>query len=136
MLSAFVIVFVVLLRNAWNLTALKFGEARADALGVPVQRVKIVSLISASVLTALAVSFCGKIGFIGLAAPHLARRLVSEDQRFYLTGSAILGAMILLFSSIVSKLIVPGVVVPIGIISSIIGIPFLVYALVSQRRQR
>lgn len=136
MLSAFVIVFAVLLRNAWNLTALKFGEARADALGVPVQRVKIVSLILASVLTALAVSFCGKIGFIGLAAPHLARRLVSEDQRFYLTGSAILGAMILLFSSIVSKLIVPGVVVPIGIISSIIGIPFLVYALVSQRRQR
>lgn len=136
LLSTFVVVFAVLLRNAWNLTALKFGEARAEALGVNVGRVKILSLILASILTALAVSFCGKIGFIGLAAPHLARRLVSEDQRFYLTSSAILGAMILLVSSILSKLIVPGVVVPIGIISSIIGIPFLVYALTSQRRQR
>lgn len=136
LLSTFVVVFAVLLRNAWNLTALKFGEARAEALGVRVGRVKILSLVLASILTALAVSFCGKIGFIGLAAPHLARRLVSEDQRFYLTSSAILGAMILLVSSILSKLIVPGVVVPIGIISSIIGIPFLVYALTSQRRQR
>lgn len=136
LLSTFVVVFAVLLRNAWNLTALKFGEARAEALGVKVGRVKILSLVLASILTALAVSFCGKIGFIGLAAPHLARRLVSEDQRFYLTSSAILGAMILLVSSILSKLIVPGVVVPIGIISSIIGIPFLVYALTSQRRQR
>lgn len=136
LLSTFVVVFAVLLRNAWNLTALKFGEARAEALGVNVGRVKILSLVLASILTALAVSFCGKIGFIGLAAPHLARRLVSEDQRFYLTSSAILGAMILLVSSILSKLIVPGVVVPIGIISSIIGIPFLVYALTSQRRQR
>lgn len=136
LLIVFVIIFLIILRNAWNLTALKFGEARAEALGVNVKLVKFVSLVLVSVLTAVAVSFCGKIGFIGLAAPHLARRLVSEDQRFYLTASAIIGALILLFASIVSKLVVPGVVVPIGIISSLIGIPFLVYALISQRRQR
>ncbi|MDY5152561.1 iron complex transport system permease protein [Actinobaculum suis] len=130
------VAFLIILKNSWNLTALKFGEERAQALGVPVARVKILCLILVSIVTAVAVSFCGKIGFIGLAAPHLARRFVSEDQRFYVTASALMGAIILLVSSILSKLVVPGVVVPIGIISSLIGIPFLVYALLSQRRRR
>ncbi len=136
LLICFAIVFAVIMRNSWGLTALKFGDTRAAALGIKVQSVKIVSLLLVSVLTALAVSFAGKIGFIGLAAPHLARRLVSEDQRYYLTTSALIGAMFLLLASSLSKIVVPGVVVPIGIISSLIGIPFLVYALLSQRKQR
>lgn len=75
---------------------------------------------------ALAVAFVGTIGFIGLVAPHIARRLFGEDHRFYLPGSALVGALILSLASVVSKNLMPGVVVPVGIVTALVGIPFFV----------
>jgi iron complex transport system permease protein len=81
-------------------------------------------LLRISLLAALAVSFVGTIGFVGLIAPHIARRLFGEDHRFYLPGSALVGGVILSLASIASKNIVPGIIIPVGIVTSLVGVPF------------
>lgn len=123
----FLVVFLLFplsMRDAWKLTALRLGEERALSFGINVQRVRLVSLLRISLLAALAVSFVGTIGFVGLIAPHIARRLFGEDHRFYLPGSALVGALILSLASIASKNIVSGVIVPVGIVTSLVGVPF------------
>jgi iron complex transport system permease protein len=114
----------LLLKDAWRLTALKLGDERARALGVRVDGLRLRAFIIVSLLTGAAVAFVGTIGFIGLVAPHIARMTVGEDQRHMLPASAVFGALLLSLASLASKLIMPGTVFPIGIITALIGVPF------------
>ena len=79
------------LRDAWKLTALRLGEDRAASLGIDVARLRRASLLRVAMLAGTAVSCVGTIGFIGLVAAHIARRLCGEDHRFYLPASALVG---------------------------------------------
>lgn len=124
-LSVFLIIVFFALKDAWKLTAMRFGEDRARAMGVDTKLLKVKTFILVSILAAVSVSYVGIIGFIGILAPHFARRMVGEDQRYYLILSAIIGGIFLVISSMVTKMIKPGVVVPIGIISSLIGLPLI-----------
>ena len=117
-----------------SLTILRMGEEKAASLGVDVVRLRIEMLVCTSILAATAVSFVGVVGFIGLVGPHIARLMVGEDQRFFLPCSAFAGAAILSVTSIVSKAITPGVIYPIGIITSLVGIPFFLSLVFSVRR--
>ena len=110
--------------DSWKYTALTMGDDKATSLGVNVSGLKIKAFFLISLMAAVSVCFTGSIGFIGLAGPHIARMLVGEDQRFYLPISGLCGAAILSAASIISKLIQPGSVFPIGIVTSIIGVPF------------
>jgi iron complex transport system permease protein len=125
-----------LLADAWRLTALKLGDDRAKALGVRVDRLRLRAFVIVSLLTGAAVAFVGTIGFIGLVAPHIARMLVGEDQRHLLPASAAFGALLLSVASVVSKLIMPGTVFPIGIITALIGVPFFGWLILSTGRLR
>lgn len=120
---ALAIALPISMKNAWTLTALRLGEDRAASFGVDVRRLRLGTLLRVSVLSALAVSFVGTIGFVGLIAPHIARTLFGEDHRFYLPGSALLGALMLSLASIASKVIIPGVLIPVGIVTALVGIP-------------
>jgi len=131
--AAFALALPLAMRQSWKLTALRLGEDRAASFGVDVRRLRVAALARVSLLSALAVAFVGTIGFIGLVAPHIARRLFGEDHRFFLPGSALVGAVILSLASIASKNLMPGVIVPIGIVTSLVGIPF--FASVVLRRQ-
>ncbi|WP_246129808.1 FecCD family ABC transporter permease [Verticiella sediminum] len=133
LLLLFAVILPLAMRDAWRLTAMRLGEDRAASFGIDVRRVRLTSLLRISLLSALAVSFVGTIGFIGLVAPHIARRLFGEDHRFYLPGSALVGGVILSLASIASKNIVPGIIVPVGIVTSLVGIPFFL-AVVLRRR--
>lgn len=124
MLAVFALILPLSLRDTWKLTALRLGEDRATSFGINVSRLRLVSLLRISLLAALAVSFVGTIGFVGLIAPHIARRLFGEDHRFYLPGSALVGGVILSLASIASKNIVPGIIIPVGIVTSLVGVPF------------
>ena len=75
-------------------------------------------------MTATAVAFVGSIGFIGMVGPHIARILAGEDQRFFLPLSALCGGGILSAAAAAAKLIVPGAVFPVGILTSLLGVPF------------
>lgn len=120
--------------NSWKLTALRLGDDRAAALGINVQRLRVTTLVVASLLAASAVAFAGVIGFIGLVGPHVARMLVGEDQRYFAPASMAAGALLLAAAHAVSITIVPGVAVPIGIITSLVGVPFFLILIFARRR--
>jgi len=122
------------LRGAWAMTALCAGEEQARALGIAVERLRLVTLLRASLLAAVAVAFVGAIGFIGLVAPHLARLALGDDHRFYLPGAALAGAVVLSLSSIASKSVVPGLVLPVGIVTALVGVPLFIGLILMQRR--
>ncbi|WP_218973317.1 FecCD family ABC transporter permease [Corynebacterium tapiri] len=122
-------------RNSWTLTAFRMGDDRARALGVKVDRMRALTLVAVSFMAATAVSMAGTIGFIGLVGPHVARLLVGEDQRYFLTASTLAGSLLLVAASAVSKVIQPGVILPVGIITAIVGVPVFVLIIAGQRRQ-
>lgn len=135
LLAALVLGCVVLaMREAWRLTALRFGEERAASFGVDTRRVRRMALLRISVLAASAVALAGVIGFVGLVAPHIARRLWGEDHRWYLPASACTGAVILLGASVCAKQLSTQVEIPVGIVTTLVGIPFFIAVLARRRR--
>lgn len=123
----------LVMRDAWNLTAIRMGDANAASLGLDVHRLRRRAFLLVAALTAGAVSFTGTIGFVGLIAPHIARAAVGEDHRFSLPTAALIGAVILVAASVVGKLISPGAVIPVGIITAIAGIPMLLVVILTMR---
>ncbi len=120
------------------MTLLRSGEEQARSLGIRVERMRLVVLMRVSLLTAAAMCFVGEIGFIGLVAPpHIARLMLGEDHRFLLPGSALAGGAVLLsLSSIASKLLVPGVVLPVGgIVTALVGIPLFITLIIGRSRR-
>lgn len=133
-LIVLIISFFILLKNAWKLTAMTLDDTKAKSLGVDTTKVRRMAIFITSLLSAVAISFVGTIGFVGLIAPHIARSLVGEDQRFFMPLSAIIGAFILSLSFLISKLVIKGVILPIGLVTSIIGIPFFIIIIFSKMR--
>ncbi|MCI7681742.1 MAG: iron ABC transporter permease [Fusobacterium necrophorum] len=125
---------IVLYRNAWKLTAMTLDDNKARSIGVPVEQLRRRTILIVSLLSAVSVSFVGTIGFVGLVAPHISRQFVGEDQRFFMPLSALLGAVILSCSFLLSKLIIPGVILPIGLVTSVIGIPFFIAIIFGKMR--
>jgi iron complex transport system permease protein len=123
------------LMSSWRLTALRLGQMRAQSLGINVARLRFVSLLRISILTAAAVSFTGTIAFIGLVGPHIARLLVGEDHRFFLPASALAGAMVMSLASVASKTLIAGIVLPIGVVTALIGVPFFLALILGRRVQ-
>lgn len=120
---------------SWKMTALRLGEDRAASFGIDVARLRFLSLLRVSILASASVAFVGTIGFIGLVGPHIARLLVGEDHRFFLPASILTGALVMSLSSVLAKVIVPGAVMPVGIVTALIGVPFFV-ALIFVRPER
>ncbi|NPD30546.1 iron ABC transporter permease [Eggerthellaceae bacterium zg-1084] len=126
--------FVLFMRDGWRLTALCLGDERAEGMGVRVGALRRRLFVLTSLLTATAVSFVGSIGFIGIVGPHVARMLIGQDQRFLLPLSALCGSTLLSVASAASKIILPGAVFPIGIITALVGVPFFFALLLGSGR--
>lgn len=129
------VVIPFFMRDAWALTALRLGDEKAASLGVNVRRLRLQTMLTVSLLAAIPVSFVGTIGFVGLVGPHIARMVVGEDQRFFLPGAVICGALLLSVTSVVSKVLIPGAILPIGVITALVGVPFF-FALIFGNRRR
>ena len=100
----------------------------------PFTTLRLRAFVLISALTGVAVAFVGTIGFVGLVAPHLARMAIGEDQRGFLPASALLGALLLSLASVASKTLSPGAILPIGIVTSLIGVPFFIWMVLRTRR--
>ena len=124
----------VFARRTWALTALRLGDDKAASFGINVRSLRFQTLIMVSLLAAFPVAFVGTIGFIGLVGPHIARMLIGEDQRFFLPASLLTGALILSASSVVSKTLIPGAIFPIGVVTSLIGVPFFISLILSGKK--
>lgn len=125
--------FFVLMRWSWRLTAMSAGEEKAASLGINVEKLRFNVFVISAVLISGAVAFIGTVAFVGLIAPHCARLLSGDDQRYLLPLSMLFGAMLMLFSSIVSKFMTVGAMLPVGIVTSVIGVPFLFILLMKKR---
>ncbi|MER0068881.1 iron ABC transporter permease [Corynebacterium sp. KPL3806] len=119
---------------SWRLTALRLGDARAAAMGINTVRLRVVVLIVVSLVAATTVAFAGIIGFIGLVGPHIARMLVGEDQRYFVPASMAAGAAVMCAAHAASLMIKPGLAIPIGIVTSLLGVPFFIAIVMTRRR--
>jgi len=118
---------------ARDLNALARGELSAAALGVSVRNVGWTMLAVAAVLTAVAVTTAGAIGFIGLIVPHLVRMLAGNDQRVLLPASALGGGVLLLLSDTAARQVIAPAQLPVGVVTALIGVPVFLYLLAKGR---
>ena len=118
----------------WQLNLLSLGESEARSLGVNTRRVRLVLLLSATLITAASVSFSGMIGWVGLVVPHLCRKLLGSDHRYLMPGSFLCGATFLLLVDDVSRNLL-AVEIPIGILTALIGAPFFLY-LITRKEEK
>jgi iron complex transport system permease protein len=132
-----IIVFTTLLmmKQSWDLNVMSLGEDVATSLGVNSKRVMLSSMILGTLATAAIISFTGVIGFIALISPHLARMMIGSDHRFLLPCCTVIGASLLLAADTVARTVMPPVEFPVGIITSLLGVPFFIYLLLNRRRQ-
>ncbi|NPV52601.1 MAG: iron chelate uptake ABC transporter family permease subunit [Firmicutes bacterium] len=114
---------------ARDLNALVLGEEPAQHLGVDVERVKGILLLTASLLTAAAVSVSGLIGFVGLIVPHICRIIAGPDHRTLLPAAALMGALFLVGSDTLARVVVAPNELPVGIVTALFGGPFFIYLL-------
>ncbi len=126
--------FIYFFLNRLNYDALTSGFDTAKTMGVNIGVISIVSLFLASLITAVCVSFLGIIGFIGLMAPHIMKRLVGDNHKFLLPGSFLSGVAILLIADTISRVIVSGISLPVGAITSLFGGPMFIYLLIRGKK--
>jgi iron complex transport system permease protein len=129
-MSLFLLPFLFLpFLYVYEMNILLQGEERALELGVEVEKVKKILFLVASILTALAVSVSGIIGFIGLVVPHLSRLLLGPDHRKVIFSSLFLGASVMCLSDLVARVAFAPSEMPVGVVTSLFGTPFFIYLL-------
>ncbi|WNY23865.1 Hemin transport system permease protein HmuU [Methanimicrococcus hongohii] len=125
-----IICFIYFIWKRWDFNAMDAGDETAKSLGVNVSRLRLVGMIAASLISAVVVSFLGVIGFVGLVCPHIMRRLIGDDHRYLIIGTAICGALLLLISDTVARTMISPHVLPVAIITSFLGAPIFLYLIV------
>jgi len=122
------------LRHGWDYDALDAGTATAKSLGVSVESVRVRGMAVASFVTALIISFVGVIGFVGLVAPHVVRLVIGGTERYLLPASVVVGATLLVVADTVARTVLSPIVLPVGVLTSLLGAPLFLY-LVTEGRE-
>ena len=122
--------------NRWNYNAMESGTHTAKSLGVPVDRLIVLSMILCALISSVAVAFVGCISFIGLIASHIMRRFVGNDYRFLIPCSALCGSVLLLLSDVVSRVLIAPTVLPIGALTSFLGAPLFLYLIIKGGKRK
>lgn len=130
-----VVTIVLMMFQSWNINVLSMGEDVATSLGVSSKRVLAITMVLETLATATIIAFTGVIGFVCLISPHISRMLIGNDHRFLIPCSALVGACLLLCSDTVGRLVIQPAELPVGIVTSLLGVPFFLYILISKRRQ-
>ena len=120
---------------AWDLNVMATGEESAISLGVNYKRVRRIAFFFSTLMTGVAVAFAGTIGFVGMVAPHAARMLVGNDYRYTVPTASLCGALLLLVADSLSRMLVTAIALPIGVITSMIGVPFFIWLIIQKRQE-
>jgi iron complex transport system permease protein len=126
--------FVYFIWKRWDFNAMDAGDETAKSLGVHVTHLRLIGMIAASLISAVVVSFLGVIGFIGLVCPHIMRRLIGDDQRYLIAGTAVCGALLLLAADTVARTIILPHVLPVAILTAFLGAPAFLYLIVRESK--
>ncbi len=124
---------VLLYLRSRHLNLILSGEETAIQLGVDVEKLKLISYLSASLITAASVSACGLIGFVGLIIPHSVRLIFGPDHRLLIPSAALLGASFLIASDTIARTLLAPVELPVGVITAAFGGPFFIYLLKTRK---
>jgi iron complex transport system permease protein len=124
-----------LIIKSWDLNALGAGDETAQSLGVNVERTRVIYMMLSSLITASIISFTGTIGFIDLVSPHITRMAIGGDHRFLLPGSSLVGALLLLAADTVARTILAPEILPVGIMTALLGVPFFVYLFMRRKKE-
>ena len=116
--------------NSWNYNAIDTGDETAKGLGIHVERIRLLTMVVASLVTAVIISFVGVIGFVGLVCPHMVRRIIGDDHRFLLAGSCLAGGIVLLAADTVARTLMAPHVFPVAILTAFLGAPVFIYLLI------
>lgn len=127
------LLILMLLNDKFTIVAIMEDEL-AKTMGINPVILRIIGSTLASLSTAAIISFTGVIGFIGLAAPHIARAIIGNNYKYLLPGSAIMGAMLITIGDTIGRLILSPVIVPVGIVISFLGVPIFLHQVVLNRR--
>ena len=117
----------------WDYKVLGFGDDYAQSMGVFPYRLRIIGLVTTSLITAAAVSFFGVIAFVGLVVPHIVRKFIGNNEEFLITGSAVFGGMFLLLCDTVARTVISPVILPVGILISFFGVPLFLFLLTRKK---
>lgn len=128
--------FLIILGFSRYINILQLGEDHAMLLGVNIEYVKKALIVSASLATAGAVSFCGLIGFVGLIAPHMVRLIWGTDYRYLIPLSSLVGAIFLILADLIARTILGSSELPVGLVTAFCGGPFFLFVLRYQMRYR
>ncbi len=131
-----IIGILVCIRYSKQLNALLLGETEAGYLGINAEKLKMKVILINTCIVAMATSIVGVIGFLGLIVPHLLRMMKSSDNRFLIIASALLGAILLNFADMVSRVLVAPSEFPIGIITAFVGAPVFLFILINNSRKQ
>lgn len=134
MLPVVVACIVVMMWQSWNINTMSMGQDVAKSLGVNPRKVLTICMIVASLATSTIICFTGVIGFVCLVAPHITRMLIGSDHRFLIPCSALVGSCVLLISDTVGRLVIMPSELPVGIVTSLLGVPLFMYLLMKRRR--
>jgi iron complex transport system permease protein len=124
-----------LIYKASDITIMGAGDETAHSLGINVEHVRMRTLIFAALLTASVTAFCGIIGFVGLVSPHITRMVIGGDNRYVIPGSAIVGGALLLGADTVARTILAPIILPVGIMTAFVGVPFFMYLFTRRRKE-
>ncbi|MHA2938410.1 iron chelate uptake ABC transporter family permease subunit [Vibrio sp. RC27] len=127
--ASLVVILPVAFWLAWRLDILGLGEPSAKTLGTNPEKVQVYALVLAVLLTAISVSICGTISFVGLLAPHLSRFLFGHFHKMIIPGAAAIGALMILAADTVARGIQPPLELPAGVLTSLIGAPYFIFLL-------
>ena len=126
MLAVVLVGMIYFMIMSWNYNALLSGEATAKTMGISVTSLRFVSLLMASVITAVCVSFLGVIGFVGMICPHVVKKILGQDHRVSIPATALCGSILLLLADTLSRSLGSGSALPVGAITSLLGAPFFI----------
>ena len=121
--------------NRWNYNAIDAGDETAKSLGVHVERVRLLGMAAAALITAVVTSFLGVIGFVGLVGPHIVRRVIGDDHRFLMPAASLVGAVLLLASDTAARLLIAPHVLPVAVLTAFLGAPVFLYLLIQGGRR-
>jgi iron complex transport system permease protein len=125
---------VIVYAYARDLNLMLSGEESAQHLGVAVESLKKILLVTVSFVVGVAVAFCGIIAFVGLIVPHVVRTFTGPDHKALIPASALFGGILLIWADIIARSAIPGSEMPVGIVTALLGAPFFMYLVRSRRK--
>lgn len=132
-LIIFIASLVILSFMQKHIVVLMLGGEKASMLGVNVKRIQYLLLAICCLQVSISVAICGPIGFVGLIVPHFSRSLLGGTHQYVVLFTALLGSLFLMISELIAQIIVPSIGLPVGVVSSFVGLPFFLYLLLNKK---